>query len=128
MDCRIHSLIKKYELWKQCHFDPRNNDDKILSFDEIRLNPKDHIVTVSGKLINTTPTQFRLLQAFMSYPDHLLTRSWLKEIVWNHLKISTRSIDAQISKLKKLFPVLDSHLVSIYGKGYRLSSEKIKAA
>ena len=131
MDCRIRSLVKRCEFWKQYHVgltSAQGCDDKVLSFNEICLDPKRHVVTISGEIINMTPTQFRLLQTFMSYPGHLLTRSWLKDMVWNHLPISMRSIDAHISKLKKLFPVLDSYLVSVYGKGYRLSYEKVKAA
>ena len=124
MECRINSLLKKHEIWKQCHLTPQIDDDQILSFNEICLDPKNHVITVSGRVIHTTPTQFRLLQAFMSYPDRLLTRSWLKETVWSHLKISSRSIDAHISKLKRLFPILDTYLISIYGKAIDSPKEK----
>ena len=126
MDCRINALMKRRQDWREGYMDPKNNENHSLSFYEIHLDSKNHVVTVAGQVINTTPTQLRLLQAFMSYPDCLLTRSWLKQTVWSHLKISTRSIDAHISKLKKVFPLLDTHLFSVYGKGYRLSHEKTK--
>lgn len=128
MDCRIHALVKKSELWQQSRITLKGEDDKLLSFHKICLDSRNHLVTVSGKVVNVTPTQFRLLRVFMSYPNHLLTRSWIRENVWGHLNISARSIDAHISKLKKLFPVLETHLISIYGKGYRLSHEREKAA
>lgn len=126
LECRIESLIRRGELWRErlvgsSHLQRVNIG--FCYFQDIELNPADHIVRVSGELIPITPIQFRLLHVFILYPEKLLTRIWLKENVWTHLKISTRSIDAQISKLKKLIPLLEDHLISVYGKGYKLSSE-----
>ncbi len=84
----------------------------------LHVKPREHHVLKNGKTITLTPTQIRLLIAFHSFPDRVLTRDWLRFKIWNGEPISLRSIDAHISKLKKLLPELESHLESIYGKGY----------
>ncbi len=130
INCRIHAIMQRMERWQehsknlQIHNKLFHGQRQLLSFNNICLDTKKYTVKVAGKAIHTTPTQFRLLQVFISYPNTLLTRSWLQTNVWSHLKISARSIDAHISKLKKIFPSLDHHLISIYGKGYRLSPGK----
>lgn len=91
----------------------------------IEVFPKDYLVHHNGDSIRTTPTQFKLLLSFVSKTDELLTREWLQENIWDGSNISHRSIDAHISKLKKLMPVLSSSLINIYGKGYMLSSQNL---
>lgn len=99
-----------------------------ISFLDIRIYPQDYLVKRLQDVVNTTPTQFRLLLAFVTHREQLLSREWLQENVWENAKISHRSIDAQISKLKKQIPELDRHLVNVYGKGYILTQPQEDAA
>jgi len=94
----------------------------------LKIYENDYIVKRGEQVITTTPTQFKLLMAFTNHQDKLLSRQWIKESVWQNSDISPRSIDAQISKLKKLLPELDGCLMNIYGKGYILSESQKSAA
>ena len=83
MECRISSLIKRWELWKphyrrSGYLKDLSERGDILSFRDIELNSRDCVVRVSGEVISMTPIQFRLLQVFMLYPENLLTRLWIK--------------------------------------------------
>jgi DNA-binding winged helix-turn-helix (wHTH) protein len=91
----------------------------------LEIFPKDYTVHYQEKLVRTTPTQFKLLLSFVSKTDELLTREWLQENIWDNNSISHRSIDAHISKLKKLLPALSGSLINIYGKGYMLSAQNL---
>lgn len=93
---------------------------------DIEVFPKDYLVHYKGEVLRTTPTQFKLLLSFISKTDELLSREWLQEHIWEDSNISHRSIDAHISKLKKLIPSLSSSLINIYGKGYMLNSSHLK--
>lgn len=103
-------------------------ESNLINFMDILIYPNDFLVKRKGELINTTPTQFKLLLAFVSQPEHLLSRQWLKENVWENASISYRSIDAQISKLKRQIPELENTLINIYGKGYILTKPQNLAA
>jgi len=94
----------------------------------IEIFPNDYTIHYNGELTRTTPTQFKLLLSFMSKTDELLTREWLQENIWDGNSISHRSIDAHISKLKKLIPALSGALINIYGKGYMLSAQNLADA
>lgn len=108
----IHSLLNRVPL------------PNVIEFTYIKIFPNDFLVKRGSEIINTTPTQFKLLLAFVSQPEQLLSREWLKEFVWDKANISHRSIDAQISKLKKQIPELNECLINIYGKGYILTLPK----
>lgn len=114
---KISTSISSYEpmpsQWKE--------ESLYIDFMDIRIFPNDFLVKRQSTIVNTTPTQFKLLLAFITQPEHLLSRGWLKEHVWENADISHRSIDAQISKLKRQIPELSQHLVNIYGKGYMLT-------
>lgn len=102
--------------------------DVIYNMGPLTIFPEDFIVKYNNEIISVTPIQFRLLVAFYEHNDRLLTREWLKEEIWDNAPISPRSIDAQVSKLKKSFPFLSDQLVGIYGKGYVFTKTDKKAA
>ena len=103
----------------------RTNTRARIKLGDIEVFPKDYLVHYQGQSIRTTPTQFKLLLSFISKTDELLSREWLQEHIWEDSAISHRSIDAHISKLKKLIPSLSSSLINIYGKGYMLNSSNV---
>lgn len=98
-----------------------STQSQVIELGEIRIFPQDYLIKYKGTNMTVTPTQFKLLLAFVTNADQLLSRSWIKEKVWENAEISPRSIDAQISKLKKLLPDLDRFIVNVYGKGYIFS-------
>jgi len=117
---RIQSLLrKKIQVPSQ---------EGMTSLGEIRVYPKTFLVKRLDQPITVSPIQFRLLVTFLSHPDQLLTRDWLKTHVWSDAPISSRTIDAQISKLRRVIPELDSCLINIYGKGYVLTPSRQNAA
>lgn len=106
---------------------PNRSDSRArIKLGEIEVFPRNYLVHFQGQAIKTTPTQFKLLLSFISKTDELLSREWLQEHVWEDSTISHRSIDAHISKLKKLIPSLSRSLINIYGKGYMLNSSNLK--
>lgn len=79
-----------------------------------------------GRFYELEPIQTRIIKLFFEHADQLLTRKHLKDVVWKDQEISPRSIDAQISKLKKRFPELNELIESVYGQGYIMRTSSIK--
>lgn len=107
---------------------PSDVEKIVYQFEGLEIFPKDHIAKRGQQLLTLTPIQFRLLKMFVTSQDQLLSRDAIKQIVWQDSEISPRSIDAQISKLRKIVPELDNFLFNIYGKGYILTKSKVEAA
>lgn len=76
------------------------------------------------------PTEFKLLQFFMSHPERAYTRSQLLDQVWGaNVYVEERTIDVHIRRLRKALqsPRADySNLIqTVRGTGYRFSSRGV---
>lgn len=125
---RINSLLRR-PLSSSSPVSPSPDpSDSMIQISSLKIYPRDFLVKRMGQVVSISPTQFKLLNAFLNHPDQLLSREWIKNEVWSDSEISLRSIDAHISKLRKVLPELDPHLMNIYGKGYIFSQSRQEAA
>ena len=96
-----------------------NTKESSISYKGLTIFPNDYLVKGSDdRVIKITPMQFKLLINFFSHSGQLLSRDWLKTNIWEEQDISLRSIDAQVSKLKKALPEVAEGIINIYGRGY----------
>jgi len=99
-----------------------------LQVGDIEVQPLDRTVRIKSKIIQLSPLHFNLLVAFAKHPERLLSRIWLRQHIWQNTRVSLRTVDAHISKLKKEVPELEELIFNIYGEGYMLSLLKKKLA
>ncbi len=98
-----------------------------VSIGPIKLDSKAHRVYVDGQLINLGPTEFRLLEFFMTHPDRVYTRTQLLDYVWGrNMYVEERTVDVHIVRLRKLLKPLDcgQMIQTVRGYGYRFSAKK----
>ncbi len=102
-------------------------DSSRLQCGQLSLDPESHMVTIDGNRIEIGPTEFRLLQFFMSHRDKVFSRSQILDHVWgNTAYLEERTVDVHIRRLRKALHTSDltdvSHyLQTVRGAGYRLS-------
>jgi two-component system OmpR family response regulator len=58
--------------------------DEILTFADLTLDQDTYEVRRAGRLIDLSPTEFRLLRYFMLNPGRVLTRAQLLDHVWDY--------------------------------------------
>lgn len=90
----------------------------------ITILSDQHRVTVSGKEIVISPTEYRLLEFFLNNPDRLYSRSQLLDQVWGrHSAIEERTVDVHIRRLRKLLSEYGKEelIQTVRGFGYRFS-------
>ncbi|MEQ1875522.1 MAG: response regulator transcription factor [Bdellovibrionia bacterium] len=98
----------------------QNLQESKLILGDVTIHPTTKTVERNGQYVDLTPTQYSLLLAFACRPNQILTRKWMQQNIWKGARVSPRSIDAQISKLKKVLPSLHDRIVNVYGEGYLL--------
>ncbi|OGH41486.1 MAG: hypothetical protein A3H79_04705 [Candidatus Levybacteria bacterium RIFCSPLOWO2_02_FULL_36_8b] len=82
----------------------RNIDgyDTKLKIADLELDNKTLEVKRSNKLIQLTPTEFKLLQYLMSNREHILTREMILNRIWFYAQdIETRVVDVYMGYLRK---------------------------
>lgn len=93
----------------------------------LRLDPVSHRVSVDGQSIEVTPTEFRLLQFFMTHRERVFSRAHLLDQVWGDSNyVEERTVDVHIRRLRKLLePTGHDHLIqTVRGAGYRFSTKE----
>jgi two-component system phosphate regulon response regulator PhoB len=84
------------------------------------LNDASHEVTLEGKSIALTATEYRILHYMMSGPERVYTRSQLIRQVSSEARGSAgRSIDVHIRSLRKALGAHASMIETARGVGYR---------
>ena len=91
----------------------------------LQLDSRAHRVYADGQPISLGPTEFRLLEFFMSHPDRVYTRTQLLDYVWGrNMYVEERTVDVHIVRLRKLLKPLDcgKMIQTVRGYGYRFSA------
>jgi two-component system phosphate regulon response regulator PhoB len=96
----------------------------IIEVEGLRLDRETHRVTVKGRHLDLSPTEFRLLHFFVSHPERVYTRSQLLDQVWgDNVYIEERTIDVHIRRLRKILAPhdFDCYIQTVRSVGYRFS-------
>lgn len=92
-------------------------------FGDVEVDFTRHEIRRAGRVIETTPLEFRLLATFVKRRGRVLTRRQLIDDAWGQGKyITDRVVDNQVTNLRKKIepePRDPRYLVSIRGTGYR---------
>jgi DNA-binding response OmpR family regulator len=91
------------------------------------VDPVRHAVSLGGRALAVTATEFRLLEAFARFPGRAFTRAELAEAVFGHDSGTLdRTIDAHVMKIRKKMSAIggtSTEIETIFGVGYRLGGD-----
>lgn len=102
--------------------------EELLEFRGLTLDENAFKVSFKNQSISMTPKEFSLLGLFLGHPNKVFTREHLLSTIWSFKSdIEDRTVDSHIrnirEKLRQVdFPV-DEHLKTVWGVGYKWSSE-----
>jgi DNA-binding response OmpR family regulator len=90
---------------------------------ELPLNHERKAVFSSGKWVDLTSTEYRILESLKT-ARRRLTRAELQAAVWPDSNISENNLDTHLTNLKKKIPELNQYLNVKRGLGYFLTLRK----
>ena len=96
----------------------------IIQIRGLRLDLERHTVTIDGRPLDLTPTEFDILYMLMQNPDRAFTRGELieKTVGYGYEGLE-RTVDSHIKNLRKKIesdPAQPEYLETVFGVGYRL--------
>ncbi|MBU2884529.1 phosphate regulon transcriptional regulator PhoB [Gilvimarinus agarilyticus] len=105
--------------------DPQSSG-KPIKVQGLCLDPASHRVTINEREVDMGPTEFRLLQFFLTHQERAYTRGQLLDHVWGgNVYVEERTVDVHIRRLRKALTV-DQHenlVQTVRGTGYRFSTK-----
>ena len=92
---------------------------------DVEIDPQRMRVTVSGRLVDLTPTEFQLLSALAREPGRVFTRGQLLDAIHGvAIESYERAIDAHVKNVRKKIepdPRAPRYLLTVHGVGYRFA-------
>jgi two-component system, OmpR family, phosphate regulon response regulator PhoB len=100
-------------------------ENEILRANGLSLDLASHRVSADETLLEMGPTEYRLLEFFMSHPERVYSRSQLLDRVWgSNVYVEERTVDVHIRRLRKALEPhgYDALIQTVRGAGYRFST------
>ena len=99
----------------------------LIRLGELELDAERMRVTVAGRRVDLTPTEFRLVAALAAQPGRIFTRAQLLDAVHGVAFDSyERAIDAHVKNIRRKLepdPHAPRYLLTVFGVGYRFAEE-----
>lgn len=101
-------------------------DEETLRCGQIQLSNSQHEVTCNARIVDLSPTEFKLLEYLMENKNRVMSKQQILDAVWGiDFDSSTTVVETFISYLrKKLTPEIDEMLITVRGIGFKLIDEK----
>lgn len=104
--------------------------EKAIEVEGLCLDPVSHRISADDEPVDMGPTEYRLLEFFMSHQERAYSRTQLLDQVWGaNVYVEDRTIDVHIRRLRKALAPFgyDRFIQTVRGTGYRFSVKSAKA-
>ena len=101
-------------------------DSSPITVDSLCLDPTSHRVTINDQPVQMGPTEYRLLEFFLTHQERVYSRSQLLDHVWGgNVYVEERTVDVHIRRLRKALTHEghDRYIQTVRGAGYRFSTK-----
>jgi two-component system alkaline phosphatase synthesis response regulator PhoP len=120
---RVRALLRR------SHLESGAATPHIFQVGGLRLDVGRRELSVGGRVVDLTPTEFDLLRVLMEAPGYVFTRDELLEKGMGYAYEGMgRTLDSHIKNLRRKIepdPKKPTYIRTIYGVGYRLSDEAL---
>ena len=94
-------------------------EERLLSFEGLVLDFNKKTTMVDGECVSLTKNEFELLRLLLSHRGQVFSRQQIFDAVWpEDVVVSDRTVDVNISRMRKKVGRYGSHIVSRQGFGY----------
>ncbi|MCR5727828.1 MAG: response regulator transcription factor [Lachnospiraceae bacterium] len=98
------------------------NDSGILVFDDLKLDHKNRMVNIAGKVINLTSKEFDILELLLTHPNTVYSREELLKLIWGEdFPGDVRTVDVHVRRLREKVetnPGEPKYVYTKWGAGY----------
>ena len=104
----------------------REEIQKPILIDQLLFDPVGHRVSIADQQINLGPTEYRLLEFFLTHQERVYSRDQILDYVWGgNVYLDERTVDVHIRRLRKAISVAghENYVQTVRGAGYRFSRQ-----
>ncbi|MBQ8157573.1 MAG: response regulator transcription factor [Prevotella sp.] len=99
--------------------DPSSGEGRLISYEGLVLDLGKKKTTVDGESVSLTKTEFELLGLLLQHRGQVFSRQQIFDAVWpEDVVVSDRTVDVNITRMRKKIGRYGSYIVSRQGFGY----------
>ncbi|RMH22016.1 MAG: response regulator [Gammaproteobacteria bacterium] len=117
LKARIEAILRRSQ---------KSRHEDNLKFRDLNIDLKAHQAAIDNHPLKLGPTEFKLLQLFVSNIDRAYSRAQLLDMIWgDDGDVLERTVDAHIRRLRKALAEhgYDRYLKTVWSVGYRFSDQ-----
>jgi two-component system phosphate regulon response regulator PhoB len=103
---------------------------KSIRFFDLELDPASHRISICERPVDMGPTEYRLLNFFMTHPEKVFSRDHIQDQVWGgNVYLEERTVDVHVGRLRKALSAASGDdinyanlIQTVRGAGYRFST------
>lgn len=117
-------VLRVKAVLKRSNERPSAPADGVLGFGELTLDAPRHKITVAGKEVRLSATEFGLLAELLGSKGRAFSRDMLLDRVWGmDCYVTPRTVDTHIRRLRAKLKAAGRYIETVRGLGYRFKEE-----
>lgn len=118
VQARVKAVLRRYARMTE-----DVQEDVLLTYEELTMNLGNKKVTVDGNEVQFTKKEFEMLRLFLEHKNRVFTRDEILSRVWtDDVVVLDRTIDVNITRLRKKIGIYGKNIVTRLGYGYIFES------
>jgi DNA-binding response OmpR family regulator len=93
-----------------------------IALDGLEIDISSRRAELQGKAVSLTPREFDLLATFARFPNVVLDREHLLDLVWGTSFYALRTVDVHVARLRDKLRGSTLRIETVWGSGYRLAT------
>lgn len=122
---RVRAVLRRSRVTRRAqesvtdtHTDANNYESDVV-FKGLRIDRNTKTCSLDGEPVSLTKTEFSILLFFLTHPNRIYTREEIIRQVWNNdVVVTNRTIDTNITRLRKKIGSYGNNIVTRLGFGY----------
>ena len=98
------------------------HDQEQIELEGLQLDLMRRKVEVEGEDVALTPKEFDLLATFARFPNVVLDREQILDLVWGTSFYALRTVDVHVARLREKLRGHALRIETVWGSGYRLAA------
>ena len=120
---RVKAVMRRTAVQSSVQTAIRQLGGKTVEYETIVMNIDNKTVAIDGKDVAFTKREFELLKLFIENPNRVFSREEILKLVWHDdVCVLDRTVDVNITRVRKKIGAYGAQLVSRQGYGYSFKS------
>lgn len=122
---RVNSQLRRYKKFLNM-VEKSVNNENLYTIGGLELDTNTKEVSADGKIIKTTPIEFKILTLLMKNPGRVFSADEIYEKVWKERAVNTDTIMVHVRNIREKIevnPKNPKYLKVVWGVGYKIEKQ-----